>query len=89
MEKIGEIKSFLPSFFSKKLAVSKDRAFGRCWGCGGGSPRPSIVPKKFFGNLFIKKGWAAFSRLMKFSVNYNGRPMVATTKIIHRTHVIL
>ncbi|MGN0606857.1 MAG: hypothetical protein ACI4JM_10075, partial [Oscillospiraceae bacterium] len=56
-------------------------------GCGGGSPRPKWRSKKFFGNLFIKKGWAAFSRLMKFSVNYNGRPLVAPTKVIHRTHV--
>ncbi|MGN0605366.1 MAG: hypothetical protein ACI4JM_02470, partial [Oscillospiraceae bacterium] len=43
----------------------------------GACPRPSIVPKKFFGNLFIKKGWAAESRLMKFPVNHNGRPLVA------------
>ena len=72
-----KIKSFLSSFFSKKLAVSKGRAFGRSNERNGGvgaCPRPSIVPKKFFGNLFIKKGWAAESRLMKLPANHNGRP---------------
>ncbi|MGN0605336.1 MAG: hypothetical protein ACI4JM_02320, partial [Oscillospiraceae bacterium] len=56
----SERKSFCPAFF-KKLAVSKGRAFGRSNERNGGvgaCPRPSIVPKKFFGNLFIKKGWA-------------------------------
>ncbi|MGN0606851.1 MAG: hypothetical protein ACI4JM_10045, partial [Oscillospiraceae bacterium] len=36
---------------------------------------------------FPKKVWAAESRLMKFPVNYNGRPMVAPTKIIYRIYV--
>ncbi|MGN0606231.1 MAG: hypothetical protein ACI4JM_06890, partial [Oscillospiraceae bacterium] len=72
-----------PAFF-KKLAVSKGRAFGRCLQRNGGvgaCPRPSIVLKKFFGNLFIKKGWAAESRLIKFPVNHNGRTQFAPTEM--------
>ena len=54
----GSPQVFAQLFF-KKLAVSKGRAFGRSnernGGCGGGSPRPSIVQKSFLSNFFQKK----------------------------------
>ncbi|MGN0606177.1 MAG: hypothetical protein ACI4JM_06620 [Oscillospiraceae bacterium] len=83
----SETKSFLPSFFSKKLVDSKGKAFGRSnernRGVGTESP-PFNRSKKFFVKLFPKKVWAAESRLMKFPVNHNGRPMVAPAKEISK-----
>ena len=76
----------------QKLADSKGKDFGRCLQRNGGvgrQPPPNHRSKEFFVKLFPKKVWAAGSRLMKFPVNHNGRPMLATTKIIHRTHIIL
>ena len=52
-------KSFLSSFFSKKLAVSKGRAFGRSnernGGVGAAAPALNGVQKSFLSNFFQKK----------------------------------
>ncbi|MGN0605573.1 MAG: hypothetical protein ACI4JM_03530, partial [Oscillospiraceae bacterium] len=50
-------------------------------GVWGRQPPPFNRSKKFFVKLFPKKVWAAESRLMKFPVSHNGRPMVAPTKV--------
>ena len=87
VSKVTKAKVFCPAFF-KKLVRSRGKALvavrrrRNSKGCGGEAPALQSF-QKFFGNLFIKKGCANKVRkteTINFSVNHNGRPVVAPTK---------
>ena len=86
----------MPSFFQKAGGVKRQSPCRRpqtakLQGVRGRSHCLSIRSKKFFVKLFSKKvcvNEVRRTETIKFPVNHNGRPMVAPTEIIYRTHVM-